>query len=451
MADSLRTDHVGCYGNKWIKTPNLDNLASEGVVFDYAYAEGLPTIPVRTSLLTGRYTLPFRGWQPLERNDLLISEFLWDKGYITALISDTYHMHKPQMGFARGFDYVEWIRGQEFDPYIIDRDVEELLKKYSAKNWNSVRTKEGFKVYLRNTADWKGEEDHFIAQVIKEGISWLKKKISQGRKDKLFLWLDCFDPHEPWDPPSPYDEMYAVEEYDGLPIILPPPGDANFLNLVELRHLRAQYAGEVTLVDKWVGVLMEEMKEMGLLDNTLIIFLSDHGEPLGEHGLIRKARPWPYEELSHIPLIMRFPDCMDLRGKRVKSFVGMPDIMPTILDLLKIDGPKSMHGKSLLPLIMKEGDEKERSFGISGYHNRSWSIRDYEWSFYHWIEPSRPRLIKAEDELYKLDTGYVPPPPEKYEPLKDLAEKEDVIKEEHEVAQDLELKLRRFIEKLRRS
>lgn len=101
IADSLRKDHVGCYGNKWIKTPNIDKLAFKSVVFDHAYAEGLPTVPVRTSLLAGRYTLPFRGWKPLESNDLLITEFLWNKGYISSLVSDTYHLHKPKMGFAR--------------------------------------------------------------------------------------------------------------------------------------------------------------------------------------------------------------------------------------------------------------------------------------------------------------------------------------------------------------
>ena len=107
MEDSLRKDHLGCYGNEWIKTPYLDKFAQESVIFDYAYAEGLPTIPVRVSMFTGRYTLPFRGWQPLEQLDVPIAEILWDKGVTSALISDTYHMHKPQMSFSRGFDHVE--------------------------------------------------------------------------------------------------------------------------------------------------------------------------------------------------------------------------------------------------------------------------------------------------------------------------------------------------------
>ena len=458
MADSLRKDHVGYYGNGWIKTPSIDKIASEGVVFDYAYAEGLPTIPVRTSLFTGRYTLPFRGWQPLERDDLLIAEFLWNKGYVSSLISDTYHLHKPRMGFERGFDYVEWIRGQEYDPYILDRDVEDLLKKYSEKNYGGTgesssiprldRVKEMFKTYLRNVADWKDEEDHFIAQVVKAGTSWLKKVMSKGRRDKLFLWLDCFDPHEPWDPPNLYYEMYAVDEYDGLPIILP---QTISLTLPELRHVRAQYAGEVTLVDKWIGVLMEEVDNLGLLENTLLIFLSDHGEPLGEHGLVRKGQPWPYEELSHIPLIIKFPDSMGIKHKRIRSFVGMPDIMPTILDFFSIKGPETMHGKSLLPLVLEGEKEGERNFGISGHFERAWSIRNCEWSFYTWLKPPMVQEFKKKNELYRVDMNFVPSEPSKYNPEEDLAEKENLINEEKEIAGELESKLTSFIEKIRSS
>ena len=116
LADSLRVDHLGCYGNKWIKTPNLDRFAKEATVFERAYSEGLPTLPTRTAMFTGRYTFPFRGWQPLQPNDLPIAEILWSQGYKSALITDVYHMHKPGMAYERGFDFVQFIRGQEGDP-----------------------------------------------------------------------------------------------------------------------------------------------------------------------------------------------------------------------------------------------------------------------------------------------------------------------------------------------
>ena len=342
MEDSLRKDHLGCYGNKWIKTPNIDKFASDSIIFDFAYAEGLPTIPVRVAMLTGRYTLPFRGWQPLEQLDMVLPEILWDKGVTTALISDTYHMHKPQMGFSRGFDYVEWIRGQESDPWIVDPDVKVDLSKYSEKNWHPAYfgqppsiVKRQFIQYLKNRAHWKSEEDHHIAQVIKSSIRWLEDKVSNGKRDRLFLMIDSFDPHEPWDPPSEYLDLYPVPEYDGLPITW-GGGSVEDWTLAEIRHVRAQYAGTVTLCDKWTGMFFEKIDELGLLENTAIIFLSDHGEPLGEHGIIKKVRPWPYDELSHIPFIIRLPDKMGLKNKRIESFVGIQDIAPTVLRLLDI-------------------------------------------------------------------------------------------------------------------
>lgn len=117
MLDSLRADHLGCYGNDWIETPNIDKLAKESVLFENAYAEGLPTIPVRIALFTGQYTLPFRAWQPLSRYDLTAAEILREHGYTSALITDTYHLFKPNMNFHRGFNVFRWIRGQEADAY----------------------------------------------------------------------------------------------------------------------------------------------------------------------------------------------------------------------------------------------------------------------------------------------------------------------------------------------
>jgi len=178
MEDSFRKDHLGCYGNLWIKTPNLDKFATESLIFDHAYAEGLPTIPARVALFTGRYSLPFRGWQPLEQNDLPIAEILWDKGITSALISDTFHMQKPQMGFSRGFDHVRWIRGQEMDPFVVDPHVEVDASRFSDKNWHPLYpgqpepiVKRQFEQYLRNSARWKDEEDHHIAQIVKAGIN----------------------------------------------------------------------------------------------------------------------------------------------------------------------------------------------------------------------------------------------------------------------------------------
>jgi len=448
MEDSFRKDHLGCYGNEWIETPYIDKFAFESVVFDYAYTEGLPTIPGRVSMLTGRYTLPFRGWQPMEQLDVPIAELLWDKGVTSSLISDTYHMHKPQMGFCRGFDYVEWVRGQESDPWVVDPNLKVNLSAYSEKNWHPSHpgqpgaiVKRQFEQYLKDRAHWRDEEDHHVAQVVKASMNWLDKQVSNGKRDRLFLVIDSFDPHEPWDPPTEYLEMYPVPEYDGLPITW-GGGVVDDWTLAEVRHLRAQYAGTITLCDKWTGMLLERVGELGLLDNTVIVFITDHGEPLGEHGIAKKAKPWPYEELSHIPYIIRLPDKIGTEKRRVDSFVGLPDLAPTVLNLFGVKAPAFMHGRNLLPLI--HGEAEGMKFGISGFHERSWSIRDHEWSHYLWLDP---KMAGAKDkpELYRYDTHFVPPEPAQYELDRDQAERRNIAEEEKTVAGSMERELREFI------
>lgn len=436
LADTLRFDHLGCYGNNWIKTPNIDRLASEGTLFTRAYSEGLPTLPTRTAIYTGRYTFPFRGWQRLEFTDIIISEVLWDKGYTTALVSDVGHAHRPGMGYGRGFDLVHWIRGQEADPYVVDPDVKVDISKYHEKNWMhggdaawQAKMKPMLEQFLRNTAHWKGEEDTFIAQVEKAGIRCLRQ-LSEEERD-FFLFLDSFDPHGPWNPPSPYDKMYADLSYAGKPIINPVPGEVEgYLTEEELRHIRALYAGDVTLVDTWIGLFLDEVRRLGLMDNTLVIFLSDHGEPLGEgewgHGIIRKAKPWPYEELTHIPFIVKHLDSVGKREK-TEAFVETCDVMPTILDFLGIPHPKEVHGESVLPLI--SGEKKSiRDYAYSGFYRSAWSIRDEEWKYILWLDGRKP-------ELYNL--------------RKDRHEQKNLIEEDPRRADELELTLRRFVANLK--
>ncbi|RLE82677.1 MAG: sulfatase [Thermoprotei archaeon] len=460
MLDSLRPDHLGCYGNPWIKTPNIDEFAKESVIFERAYAEGLPTLPVRTALFTGRYTLMWRGWQHLEPEDVTLAEILWDSDYATAFITDTYHLHKPKMAYERGFDFVEFIRGQEADPYIIDPSIKVDLSKWHPKNYFTEKDKKVFIQYLRNRHDWQNEEDHFIAKVVKAGIEWLEGEVNRGRKDRLFLWLDCFDPHEPWDPPEKYYSLYAPKDYDDLPIIQPfiggeKGGLLESFTEREVRHIRAQYAGEVTLVDKWMGIFFEKLKELDLWDNSLIVLLSDHGEPLGEHGIIRKVRPWPYEELSRIVLLIKHPE-VDT-GKRIEAFVQTPDIMVTIIDFLQIPLERSVwsvtpkvQGKSLLPLLTGE-EEKERDYAIAGHFGISWSIRNEDYSLYLWPGKKASYTFgtlymekqeKTKAELYRLDRNYIPPPPGEWREG-DQPERENLIEKEREIAETLELKLRR--------
>ncbi|HOX39540.1 MAG TPA: sulfatase [Candidatus Brocadiia bacterium] len=445
VTDSLRADHVGCYGST-VKTPNIDKLASESAVFDNAYSENLPTLPCRTAWWTGKYLFTRRGWQHFEPTDYLLAEVLWDKGVTSALVTDVYHMHKPVYNCGRGYDSVFFIRGQEYDPWILDPKITvDLDRRHRLRGDDSDQLwKPRFEQYLRNVSGFKSEEDYFVAQVVKSAIRWLDY-ITRKAKDDLFLWVDCFDPHEPWDPPSPYREMYDPD-YSGPDLIDPVPGPvAGYMTDRELRHTKALYAGEVTFVDKWVGVLLDRIRELGLFENTMIVFTSDHGEPFGEHGIIRKARPWGYEELAHVPLIIHHP-AGEGAGRRFPGFVQPPDLMPTILDAMGIKSelvlsytapvkhafPQDIvidskgvtpDGLSLIPML--RGDVSSiRDYAITAHCNAQWALRTADWTYLHEVRGDRPC------ELYDRRT--------------DRAEQTNLIGGNTDVADALELKLRRL-------
>ncbi|MCC6051177.1 MAG: sulfatase-like hydrolase/transferase, partial [Thermofilum sp.] len=148
VLDSLRQDHVGFYrrllglqrvfeGVEPPETPNLDRFASESIVFANAYPSGLPTLPVREELLTGQFTLPYRGWSPLRPDSYTMPELLKGFGYFTGLISDTYHLFKPGMNYAKGFDTWLFIRGQEYDAYRIPPPANRRVEDYVTKGYHA--------------------------------------------------------------------------------------------------------------------------------------------------------------------------------------------------------------------------------------------------------------------------------------------------------------------------
>lgn len=446
VSDSLRTDHVGCYGSK-VKTPNIDTLARDSAQFTESYSENLPTMPCRTAWWTGQYLFPQRGWQPFTEKDLLLAEVLWEHDVTSAFVTDTYHMHKPIYNCGRGFDTTVFIRGQEYDPWVVDEsihvDLEDLCRLRGDKRDDLWRKR--YTQYFRNRTRFVTEEDYPAPRAVKEAIRWLEYK-AKSQKENLFLWLDMFDPHEPWDPPEPYRSMYDPD-YRGQELIDPVPGMVKgYMTQREVEHTKALYAGEVTFVDKWVGILLERIKDLGLYDNTLIVFTSDHGEPFGEHGFIRKAYPRGYEELAYTPLLIRHPKGFG-QSKKIDAFVQPPDLFTTILDCLGISTeltlqytapvnltfpqdmvidskPVQILGKSLVPLL--KGDvESYRDFVITAHHRHQWVIRTKEYAFHHHPKGDRP------DELYNRRN--------------DRAEQQNIIESEPEAAKALGSKLQEFV------
>lgn len=398
MLDSFRQDHVSFYnegqpvfdGVPACNTPNLDAFAEESIVFDNAYPESLPTIPVRTQFFTGQATLPYRPWQPLAKEDLSIAEILKPEGYISGLITDCYHYRAPGMNFHRGFNAYEWIRGQEYDPWKSNppgRNIDDYVNANYDAGW-----RERISQFLSNTDDFKTEGDWFAAKVARESIDWLSRNRVHPR---LFAWIDSFDPHEPWDPPESFD-TYTDPGYRGKRLIMPMgdlPAD-QWATPEEIRYIRGLYAGEASFVDHSIGQVLTSLKNLGYYDDSVILITADHGHPLADHGKFLKGGSRMYNELLKVPFMIRLPGGKSCR--RTQAIVQFHDVLPTLLQLVGLGNTTSaMQGRSFLPVLLGDSDT-HRGVMITGYHESPVRcIRDAVWSYIQ-----RPEGIP--DELYNL-------------------------------------------------
>jgi arylsulfatase A-like enzyme len=383
ILDSLRRDHVGAYGNSWIKTPNLDALAKESLRFTQAYPESIPTLPARRAIHTGLRTWPFRNWNPPEGETFMpagwqripeeqttLSEILLGQGFNTVLFSDTQHLFKASMNFQRGFNVYDWIRGQERDRYRPTTRVSQEQVEKMVVPGNDESMVDKVRQYLANTANRTSEEDWFAPQVFTMASEFLQ---TAGAGEPFFLMVDCFDPHEPWDPPDEYVSLYD-DGYDGPEPIVPNYSDAGWIGERELERMRALYASEVTLTDRWLGNFLDRMDELGLSGNTLLLVLSDHGVALGEHNATGKPfwALWP--EVTDIPFFMRHPEGKGA-GETSDYYASTHDVAPTVLGSLGIEPPSPMDGEDL-SVLFEGGEPDPRRHFTLGYDEYVWTRDD---------------------------------------------------------------------------
>jgi arylsulfatase A-like enzyme len=385
--DRVETPLLDTLANKEeeVITPHLDKLAEEGVVFDNAYLGSYPCIPARRDVWTGNFEFPFRGWGPLEYGDKDLGRVITRKNEITSmLITDHYHLFEEGAdNYHRSFSGYDSIRGQEYDNWIVNTDKPphnlqtakqggHQPKKYLIQNW-------------RNSQCRKTEEDYFPAKVMTEAAKWVER--NHNRKD-FFLLIDCFDPHEPFDPPQFYRDLYDPD-YEGEEITWPTYGK-NKLSPRELEHARALYAAELRMTDEWIGYLLRKLDRLQLRDKTTIILTTDHGFMLGEHDLIGKPNSSQsdsnmYRELSHIPLVISHPE--NKEPKRVRDLVQLVDVNPTIMEAVGIQPLERIHGKSLMPFVL--GDNNDRDYHVRdvasyGRFGEAVNVTDGEWTLFMW-------------------------------------------------------------------
>ncbi len=388
IIDSLRADHVGAYGAPLVQTPNVDALANRGVRFTRAFPEAMVTVPARRSIFGSRRIFPFRdwtpnteigtspGWLPIDDPQKTFTSTLRDNGYWTAQVSDN-----PFIAFMKAFEpfrqtFHEWqtIVGQSGF-----RNPPENVPLEAVNHWlppflRDDRYVPGMRKYLANTGEGRDEEETCAARVFMRASDVLDEA---RRREPFVLTIDCFDPHEPWSTPKKYLDMYGDPDYEGPEVGVTPYGFAQNFTPELLRRLHAAYAGEVTMMDHWLGRFMERFRELELHENTVIVLLADHGYLLGERGFTGKVPSQLHPELAQVPFIVVHPD--GRAGGTVSNyFASTHDVGSTVLSMVGIDQPDWMGGTNLARALDGEDPDEKREFHYGGMYNRFY-IRTNEW------------------------------------------------------------------------
>ncbi len=449
VSDTFRHDNLACYGPKWLEnleTPNLDRFAEKAIVFKDAYPEGMPTIVIRRTLYTGRRVIPFYyfphhgsvqlpGWHALYNEDVTMSETLVEAGYVNALISSLYHQFKPGRNFHRGFHTWRWVRGLEWDYYGTSPhnllDVSDLVSPEYMARFPGLHA--SLSQYKANRNLWKQQGESVTQIAAQEAIRWLNDNHGQR---PFYLHVELFNCHEPWDPPRRFLEKYMPNAKG--PRFIEPPYDTIPIADEIKQRFRGNYAGAANDVDYWVGNLLDTIEQFGLFENSVVVFMSDHGAMLGEHGQFLKGPDKLRGQVTHIPLLVRTPGDK-YAGKKVEGFVQVPDVMPTLLHLLGLKSPSRVTGSNLWPLVTAE----TRSIRDDAVHTYGWvgAVRTKEWSYSEIWKP------EAHQDLFHVSPGaplsiYKP---QLYNLEKDPNELTDVADRYPEIARQMSARMKDYI------
>ena len=414
IIDSLRRDHLGVYGNDWIKTPNLDALAKESLIFDRSHPESLPTILARRAIHTGIRTFPFRnwqkwysedvnlwGWQPIPRDQVTLAEILIKEGFFNLIVTDTLHQFRPFYDMHRGFHAFDFIRGQERDFFRPQSPASEKKMENTLVGGPSAEhSAEIMRQYWANTMGRQSEEDWFAPQVFTKAAEYLKLA---KEAQPFFMLVDNYDPHEPWDPPQKYIDLYS-DGFDGPEPVTSSSGPSDWLTEAQLMRMHARYSAEVTMADHWLGHFLDKAHDLGILDNTMLIVMSDHGHAFGEHGYAGKVASALYPELMDTIFFVRHPGGKGA-GKRSNHYASTHDVAPTILGSMGVDRHPQMEGQDLS--VVLDGKELDpRPHFTAGYHDHVWT-RDEQHAMFCLYDGSNPYLFDL-DKDPKMDKNIAP-------------------------------------------
>ncbi len=384
LIDSLNRSSLSAYapsGTDTPATPNLDAFARRAWRFDTHFAGSLPCMPARREIFTGFQELLFRPWGPLEPFDARLPRLLEEQGYTTGLVTDHYHYWEPLgNGYMQSFQSAQLVRGHEADFWQPPVKSDEPLPPWVQRieEWRPGAGRR----YWANVKEFQREEDFFPAKVFSGASRWLER---HGQKGPFFLQVESFDSHEPFHVPEPYASMYwdgpGKDDYTVWPPYQSAERQAAFFAETTpqaLAFIRSQYAGKVTMVDRWFGELMSTLDRLALWDETAVIVTTDHGHDLGEREVFAKSYPH-WDSHAHLPLFLWHPD-LPGNGQGVGALTATVDLFATTLDLCGVEPPTSSESRSLLPLL--SGEAVGREAAIYGMFGQGVCCTDGDWTLF---------------------------------------------------------------------
>lgn len=351
--DTLRTDHLSCYGYKR-PTPNIDAFAADSVLFEMAISQAPWTTASHMSLLTSLYPSVHRvSHTALSQVQSTLPQVFQDNGYQTAAFVEATALDK-RYGFDRGFDIYH---GKSDDP--------------SAASNNG------------RVFDWLSHRD-------------------QARP--FFLFVHYYDVHRKYKPPIPYNTIYHPQQQDVEYLITGPYGRRRSITFQQIYDIVALYDGEIRYVDDQIKNLMQCLKDNHLYHDSIIVMLADHGEGFLDHSLMDHGNSL-YQELLHVPLIVKLPDNR-LAGTRRAETVRLIDVLPTILDSAGLHSKRMMQGGSILPVLYGSTHETLPAYSTGGVGSES--IFTNHWKLIHNSDLAKrlelvPLALHVEYELYNLN------------------------------------------------
>jgi len=422
FSDQHRKDAMSCAGHPIVKTPSMDLLAEDGVMFSNAYCPTPLCIPSRTAIFTGRFghntgILVNKGRLP-EGEPTFVKQ-LNEAGYRTCMIGKTHlGQHAPggsaecdkwlsDMGFTDTLSQAgKWsdarltIAENPYQQYLEKKGLMDILRDDYNKRMEKHHPTEGGNECWEDSPSVLPEEDFGDFFIGNQAANWIK----EYSDDKpFFCWCNWGGPHEPFDPPLRYLKMYSectpdtpiddFMENAPTPLIERKIKDTGSAPANAWQAVKARYYSLINVIDDSIKDILCALKEKNLLENTIIIYASDHGEMLYDHGLIRKS--CMYEASVGVPLIIRWPSNF-IKNVKVNHPVSLLDLTPTILELAGAQPLPVMHGKSLIPLL--EGQTPYEHGDVFSEMDCMKMLRRDNWKYVYHPSWDTPQLFDLSDD-----------------------------------------------------